>query len=151
MATQQTITAFDGAATPVQHILVPVGTGVLPDGTQYAKWREYNASLPSEACVRAMLTQIVRASGVTETRMVVETPVMEAVNAQNAQGYTAAPKVAFIEKDVHVKYSHPRSTGIVKNLNTQLLRNILNNVSVTTPAVSAGVVFEAVVQGVMPG
>lgn len=150
MAQQAAITVFDGAGTPVSHTLQPIDNKVLKDGTRYVLWREYIASLPTEACIYAELRQRVLPSGVTETRFRVVTPVMESVSGQNAAGYTAAPKVAYFESDEYVKYSHPRSTGSVRQVNAQLLRNALSNVSTSVAAVAAGVIYDAVIPQVMP-
>lgn len=150
MAQQANITVFDGAATPVSHTLIAIDNKVLKDGTRYALWREYNASLPTEACVYLEQKQRTLPSGVVETRTRVYTPVMESVSGQNAAGYTAAPKVAYEESDEWVKYSHPRSTGTVRNINSQMLRNLMNNVSTSVTPIAAGVGYDAMITQVMP-
>lgn len=150
MASQAPITVYDGAATPVLHTLIAIETKQLKDGTDYSLWREYNPNLPTEACVHAELRQRELPSGVLETRFRVVTPVMESVSGANAAGYTAAPKVAYTETDEWVKYSHPRSTGVVRNVNSQMLRNLMNNVSASAPAIMAGVAYEAIIQQVTP-
>lgn len=150
MAQQAAITVFDGAATPVSHVLSPIDNKVLKDGTRYCLWREFSATLPVEACITLEEWQRTLPSGAVETRTRVSTPVMEAVGAQNAQGYTAAPKIAYVETDEHKKISARRSTGAIKNQNLQMLRNLLNNVSVTAPAVAAGVVYDSCVVQALP-
>lgn len=150
MAQQAAITVFDGAATPVSHTLNPVDNRVLKDGTRYALWRENLATVPVAAQMYAELKQRQLPSGVVETRFCVCTPVMESVAGANAAGYTAAPKVAYIDRDEWVKFSHPRSTSTSRQINAQVLRNLMNNVSVTTPAVSAGVAKEAIIDQFMP-
>lgn len=150
MATQASITVFDGATTPVSHTLAPIDNKVLKDGTRYALWREYIASVPTEACTYVEQRQRVLPNGITETRTRVVTPVMESISGVNASGYTAAPKLAYYESDEHVKFSHSRSTGAIRLVNLQLLRNLMSNVSVTTPAVTAGIVYDASVVQVMP-
>lgn len=150
MAQQASITVFDGAATPVSHVLSPVDNKTLPDGTRVAIWRENIATLPTAAQVRMEQRQRTLKSGVVETRTRVVVPVMESISGQNAAGYTAAPKVAF--EDVHedVSYAHPRSTPASRNLAKQILRNLENNVSATTPAVAAGVVYDSHITLFMP-
>lgn len=150
MSQQATITVFDGATTPLLHTLSPIGNKILKDGTQYALWREFNTTLPTEACMRYEQWQKTLPSGVVETRCRMTTPVMESVGAQNAAGYTASPKVAYEETDEWKKISHRRSTGAIKSLNSQALRNLMNNSAVTTPAVSAGVAYEAIIVQAMP-
>jgi hypothetical protein len=138
MATQANITVFDGAATPVSHTLV--GEDILrePNGST-AVWREQLATVPSMAQVR--YTQIKRKlkSGVTQTVARIEVPVMESVSGVNSAGYTAPPKVAYVDRYEIVGFAHDRSTETTRRIAMQMLLNIDNNVSVTTPAVSAGI------------
>lgn len=150
MAAQATITVFDGAVTPVSHLLLPVDNKVDTGGVRLSIWRENILSLPAEAQVRVELRQKVHPSRVTETRLRVVVPVMESVSGQNASGYTAAPKVAYEDTFEQVSYAHPRSTATSRQICAQLLRNLVNNVSVTTPAVSAGFVKEASVDLFVP-
>lgn len=150
MAQQANITVFDGASTPVSHTLNPVDNRVLKDGTRYSLWRENLATVPTAAQMYAELRQRTLPSGVVETRFSVCTPVMESVAGANAAGYTAAPKVAFVDRDEWVKFAHPRSTASSRQINSQVLRNVMNNVSVTTPAVSAGVAKEAIIDQLLP-
>lgn len=150
MAQQADITVFDGAATPVSHLLKVVDNKVLKDGTRLSVWRENITTLPKEAQVRCELRQRDLPSGVTEMRFRVITPTMESVSGVNAAGYTASPKVAFEDTDEWVKYFHPRSTATSRQINSQMLRNMMNNVSVTTPAISAGFLKEAFIDGFLP-
>lgn len=142
MAQIADITVFDGAATPVSHTLsaesvTRVGSVIT------ATWREKLATVPDEAQVYAMLRIETLKSGVRVVSFETGVPVMESISGQNASGYTAPPKVAYIDRDVHVKYVHPRSTLQSRQISAQLSRNLLNNVSTTTPAVTAGVVADA--------
>lgn len=150
MAAQANITVFDGATTPVSHVLVASGVKVLKDGTNYAIWREQLATLPVKAQVRAELRQRELPTGVVETRFEAVVPVMESVSGQNSAGYTASPKIAFEDKSGYYSYSHPRATIVSRRLCKQILLNALNNSAVTTPAIAAGVVDEAAVQQVFP-
>lgn len=150
MSAQANITVFDGALTPVLHLLVSSGVKMLPDGSSYAIWREQISSLPVKAQVRVEMKQRNLASGVVESRTEAIVPVMESVSGQNASGYTAAPKVAFEDKSAFVTYRHPRSTIQSSRLCKQLLMNLMNDVSVTTPVVKTGIVDETHVQLVFP-
>lgn len=150
MAQQANITVFDGAATPVSHTLVAVDNKVLPDGTRFALWREMIATLPTSAQVSCEQRQRTLPSGVVETRTDVFVPVMESVSGQNASGYTAAPKVAYVDRHADVTYSHPRSTLASRNICMQMGRNLANNVSTSVAAVSAGPVYDAHCLQVMP-
>lgn len=150
MSQQANITVFDGAATPVSHTFYPADNKVLKDGTRLAIWREAVAGLPTEAQCRIEIAQRELQNKLVETRVSVVVPVMESVAGQNASGYTAAPKVAYEDKDVYVKYAPRRSTITDRRLSAQLLRNLISNVSTTVTPVSAGVVDEAAVQLFMP-
>lgn len=151
MANQAAITVFDGATTPVSHTLQPVDNKVLPDGTRYSLWRENVTSLPREAQVFLEIWQKeLKPSRVVETRSRVSVPVMESVSGVNASGYTAAPKVAYIDPFEWKSYSHPRSSSASKKLAAQLSRNLINNVATSVPAVAAGVIHDAHVDGYMP-
>lgn len=150
MAQQANITVFDGAATPVSHLLLPVDNKVLADGSRIAIWRENIVTLPSEAQVYCELRQRVLPSKVVETRFSVYFPVMESVAGVNAAGYTAAPKVAYVDRKDEVAYCHPRSTPTSRAIAYQSLRNVSGNVSTTVPAVAAGPLWDAFVNLFMP-
>lgn len=150
MANQAPITVYDGAATPVAHTLNPVDNKTMADGTRYSLWRENVATLPREAQVAVELYQKELPSKVVETRVRTTVPVMESISGQNASGYTAAPKVAYVDAYETKSYSHPRSTPASKKLAAQLHRNIVNNVATSVAAVAAGVVHDAMVDGYMP-
>lgn len=150
MSTQAAITVFDGAATPVSHTLQPIENKILPDGTQYALWREQLATLPVEAQISVEMRKRKLASGVVETRTRTNVPVMEAIAGQNAAGYTAAPKVAYVDSRESVTFQHPRCTSTSKNICYQISRNLANNVSTTVAAIAAGPEYELEVQQMMP-
>lgn len=143
------ITVYDGAATPVIHTLVPVSV-TREKGEVVAVWREQIASLPSEAQVCLTARQKLLASGVTRTAFRMEVPVMESVSGQNSAGYTAAPKVAYIDADEWISYSHPRATITGRRLSRQLLVNLANNITTSVAAASSGPLPEAVDTLVMP-
>lgn len=149
MANIANITVFDGATTPVSHTLVPVSIRAEA-GAIVALWREALAGLPAEAQIRYSETMRILKSGVVEVRCRVDVPVMEAVAGQNLSGYTAAPKVAFVDSDEWVKRAHPRSTTTGRRLSKQILANISNNVSTTVPAAVVGPFDDAVSGLFMP-
>lgn len=150
MSAQANITVFDGAATPVSHLLVASGVKVLKDGTSFALYREMLTGVPDKAQVRMEMRERVFPTGVVETRYDVFVPVMESISGQNAAGYTAAPKVAFEERYAQVMYKHPRSTILTRRLCKQIALNIGNNVATTVTPVSAGLVDEVFVGGQFP-
>lgn len=138
MAQQANITVFDGATTPVSHTLV--GLGVKSDDVlgDQAYWRENLGSLPEIAQVQVSAYRKKLKSGFTRSEMRVVVPVMESVSGVNAFGYTAAPKLAHALQASATLFASPRATYNEKVLLMQILRNLMNNVSVTTPAVTTG-------------
>lgn len=150
MSAIASITVYDGASTPVSHVLQAILISRQPDGTQLALYREQLATLPTEAQVRMEIRQKTLKSGVVETRTRVVVPVMESISGQNAAGYTAAPKVAYEDTQEWVSYAHPRSTTAGRRLAKQILTNVSNNVSTSVAAATAGPFDEAVSQQAMP-
>lgn len=139
------ITVFDGAATPISHTLKAISVNKNGNAIE-AFWRESNAALPvyAQATVRMVCTQL--KSGVYKVDVVVEVPTMESVSGQNSSGYTAAPKVAFVDKHTYTSYAHPRSTITGRRLARQLLVNLLGNVSTSVTPISAGFAPELIDQ-----
>lgn len=150
MSAQANITVFDGAATPVSHLLVGLGTKTDALLGDQAYWRENIGSLPEMAQVRVTLLKKTLKSGWTRIELRFETPVMESVSGVNAFGYTASPKVAHVPQVSVVAYWSPRSTFNEKQLILQMVRNYMNNVATTVPAVAAGAAYEAFASGIMP-
>lgn len=143
MSSQANIVAFDGAATPVSHTLVPVGTSREKTVGSRAEWRENILTLPKEAQISAATQIQILKSGVERVALTVKVPVMEAVNGQNAAGYTAAPKVAFEDTVVVVGYFSPRSAAANRRLVRQLAANIFNGISTSVTPVTTGPAAEA--------
>lgn len=113
------ITVFDGAATPVSHTLVAISVS-REKGMVTALWREQLASLPVYAQISCTMKIEQLKSGVYKTETRVEVPVMESVSGQNAAGYTAAPKVAYVNTMVIMGYFHERSDVAGRRLVRQL-------------------------------
>lgn len=135
------ITVFDGAATPVTHTLKAIEV-TKEKGKTIALWREENASLPVYAQIRATALIERLKSGVYHTEVRVVVPVMESVSGVNAQGYTAAPKVAYENTFVTVGYFHERSDIVGRRLARQIMVNLLGNVSTSVAAATSGPVPE---------
>lgn len=143
------ITVFDGAATPVSHTLVPVS--VTRQGGQIeAAWREQLASVPTEAQVRCSMKLNNLSNRIVRAEVTVEVPVMETVTNQNAAGYSAAPKVAYVDKITMISYQHARSTITSRRLARQILVNIANNVSTSVAAATSGPASELIDSQVAP-
>lgn len=135
------IAVYDGAATPVLHTLLPVS--VTRDKNRIvAEWRESAAGVPNYANVRATAVCERLKSGVWHVDFRVAVPVMEAVNGQNAAGYTAAPKVAYEDTVGMYGYFSDRSLTTGRRLARQLVVNIGNNVSTSVAPATSGPLVE---------
>lgn len=141
MSAQANIIAFDGAATPVTHTLVPAN-GTFGGGILGALWREALASVPAYAQIRCQqsLKQTTKGTYIVET--IVEVPVMESISGQNAAGYTAAPKVAYTNTVKVVGMYHERSTIAERRLARQLALNIAGGITTSVTPVTTGSVPE---------
>ena len=144
------IVVFDGAATPASHTLVPVDVSKDPKtGAIVAMWREQVASLPTYAQVTATARlSKSRRSGIWNVDFRVEVPVMESVSGQNSAGYTAAPKVAYVDTTGIYGHYHERGTIAGRRLSRQLAVNIGGNISTSVAAATTGVLpdlFDALV------
>lgn len=135
------IVAFDGAATPVSHTFVPVSV-VREGGEVIAHWREQLANVPVYAQPSVVMKLKRMNSGVYRVSSRVMVPVMEAIGAQNAAGYTAAPKVAYENTDENIGYFHERSDNAGRKLVRQLAINILNGVATSVTPVVVGPVAD---------
>jgi len=63
---------------------------------------------------------------------------MEAVSGQNSSGYTAPPKVAYVDTHEEVGYFHERSVVNGRRLARQLSLNIAGGVSTSVTPVTTG-------------
>lgn len=138
MAAQANITVFDGASTPVSHTLIGEGIERLPDGTLKASWKESLAGVPDYAQIRVTGTKRKLKSGVFRVSFRVEVPVMESISGQNLSGYTAPPKVAYVDTTEIVGYFHERSIVTGRRLSRQLAVNLGGNISTTVTPVATG-------------
>lgn len=149
MAAIADITVFDGATTPVAHVLSAIS--VAREGQKVtAVYRENLPNVPVYASPRLTLTMERMKSGVyrLESRAVV--PVMEAVLNQNASGYTAAPKVAYENTVVVIGMFHERSDSNGRRLVKQLVLNLFGNIAITTAPVTVGVIDELFARLIAP-
>lgn len=143
MAQIANITVYDGASTPVSHTLVAISV-TREKGKVIALWREQLASLPTYAQISVAATLERLKSGVWASEVRVEVPVMESISGQNAAGYTAAPKVAYVNTTILKSYFHERSDIAGRRLTRQLLCNLMNNVSTSVAAATSGPVPDLV-------
>ncbi len=137
MAAQANITVYDGAATPVAHTLLPAGV-VREGDTITAYWRESLASVPVYAQVTCTMKLTRLKSGVYRVESKVEVPVMESISGQNAAGYTAAPKVAYVNTVVTTGLFHERSDANGRRLARQMAVNIDGNITTSVAAATSG-------------
>jgi len=149
MASIADITVFDGAATPVSHTLKAISVST-ENGVVTALWRENLASVPTEAQISAKATYKKLPSGVVQVDTVVNVPVMESISGQNAAGYTAAPKVAYVDTHKYQTFQHPRSTQTSRRLARQILTNLMGNISTSVAAATSGPIPDAVDNQIMP-
>lgn len=149
MSTIANIVAFDGAATPVSHTFTPVDV-TREKGEVLAQYREMLSTVPVYAQPSVVLRKKQMNSGVYRVSVRTEVPVMESVGSQNAAGYTAPPKVAYVDSHETVGYFHMRSTQDSRRLSRWLHHNICGNVSTTNAAATSGPVAELFDQLVMP-
>lgn len=143
MSSQSNIIAFDGAATPVTHTFQP--SGAFQDLVQgsIAEWREMLASVPTYAAIRVRTSaRFMKKTSVWRLAISVSVPVMESVSGQNAAGYTAAPKVAYVNTASFVLYAHERATPAERRLCKQILTNIVGNVSTSVASPTTGMASE---------
>lgn len=138
MSAQANITVFDGAATPVSHTLVGEGIERLPDGSLIARWKESLAGVPDYAQIRATMVKRKLPSGVFRVACRVEVPVMESVSGQNSAGYTAPPKVAYVDTTESVGFYHERSVVTGRRLSRQILVNLMGNIATSVVPATAG-------------
>lgn len=137
MAAQAPLTVFDGANTPLSHTFAEDGAFREVNNIT-AHWKELSASLPAEALNRITFRQQKQKNGIVRCAVRVEFPVMESVSGVNAQGYTAAPRVAYVETAEYVSYVHTRSTELGRRIVRQVLLNLMGNIATSVAPATAG-------------
>jgi len=149
MSAITTLIAFDGAATPVSHSFAPQSV-TREKGQVTAMWKETVATVPDAAQGTVVMTLKKLASGVYRVNSRVSIPVMEAISGANSSGYTAAPKVAYVDTADTVGYFSERGTIAGRRLARQLSTNIMNGVTTSVAPVLTGPVAELFDQLLMP-
>lgn len=81
-------------------------------------------------------------SGIYRVNSRVSIPVMEAIAGNNSSGYTAPPKVAYIDTVDTVAYFSDRGTIAGRRLARQLSVNIAGGIATTVTPVVTGPVAE---------
>lgn len=142
MSAMADLTVYDGAATPVAHVMKPQYSRTAEGGWLEALYREELASVPEIAQVRLTLRQKKLGSGVWHCESKWEVPVMESVSGQNAAGYTASPKVAYVNTHKTVTFNHERASIAERRLVRQLGINSQGNIATSVAAATTGVLPE---------
>lgn len=141
MASIANIVAFDGAATPVSHTFL--AASVTKTGTDnIATYKEAIATVPDEAQARVTIKHSKLGSGVMRQSVRVELPVMESISGVNGSGYTAAPKVAYVDTCEVISYASARSTINGRRTARQLALNVAGSVGTSVLPVVTGPVPE---------
>jgi hypothetical protein len=138
MSQQANITVYDGAGTPVAHILIGESIEKQLDGTVVVRWKESLPGVPDYAQVRVTMTKRKLPSGVFRVSCRAEVPVMESISGQNSSGYTAPPKVAYTDTLDAVGFFHERGIVTGRRLCRQLLVNVMGNISTSVTPVTTG-------------
>lgn len=137
MASITNLVAFDGQVTPVSHTFV--AASVSRQGTDViASYKEALSGVPEEAQGRVTIKHSRLGSGVSRASVRVELPVMESISGVNSSGYTAAPKVAYVDTVEVTGYFHQRSVIANRRSVRQLALNILGNVTASVAAATSG-------------
>jgi hypothetical protein len=149
MAAIADLVAYDGETTPVAHTF-------YADHVEYtgndliALWSEKTVGVPEYAQGTVRLSKKKVASGMVRVGLRVDLPVMESVSGQNLSGYTAAPKVAYVDSSEQVQWIHSRSLAQGRSNTRWILRNLTNNAATSTTPVTGGFAYDALVRLVFP-
>ena len=127
MAQIADIVISDGAATPVAHIFTPVAT------SPKAIYREGISNLPLVGQGQAMIGGGVPGAALQRVKLTLALPALETATGANADGYTAAPKVAYTNT-VQVEFLLP-SRGTAQQ--RQDLRVMLSNMLLDTQVIDS--------------
>jgi hypothetical protein len=149
MAAIANIVAFDGQSTPVTHTFVAESVSRSGADT-IATYKETIAGVPDYAQGRITMKRTKLKSGVTRNSVRGEFPVMESVSGVNAAGYTATPKVAYVNAVEFTNFAHERSTIADRRGIRQLVINVAGNVSTSVAPVTTGPVPELIDLGIAP-
>lgn len=143
------IVAFDGAATPVAHTFVPQSV-TREKNKITAFYKEAVTTVPDAAQGRITLSMEKLPSGIYKVESRVEIPVMEAIAGNNSSGYTAPPKVAYVDTIQSTGFFADRSTITDRRIARGVSNNVMSGVSTTVALVLTGPIAELFDQLVMP-
>ncbi len=121
MAAIAPIVINDGKATPVAHTLNPVSSVPNP------LWRDSVGGLSQNGQVYTSVTRTSSGKELDKVRIILGAPAMEVASGANAQGYTAAPKVAYeVKADLTIFLPSRALPAQNKDLRV-MLANLLQN------------------------
>lgn len=143
------IVAFDGAATPVTHTFVAASVSRVGKES-VATYKEAVSTIPDEAQGRITIKQTKLGSGVNRTSVRVELPVMESISGVNSAGYTASPKVAYVDTVEVIGFFSPRSNVAGRRTARQLALNVAGSIATSVAAATSGPVPELFDQLITP-
>lgn len=132
------ITIYDGAATPVAHVMKGISV-TRERGKVIALWREALAGVPVDAQVSMTHTiEKMPKSGMYKVEQRVVFPIQEVVTGANASGYSASPKVAYENQLVTTGWFHGRSSVAERRTIRQFSTNVVNVVGTSVAAATTG-------------
>jgi hypothetical protein len=149
MANIATVTVYDGAGTPAVHTLKAVSV-TRERGKITALWRETLSTVPEYGQLRLICSTQKQPNGVWVVHRRFEQPYMESVSGQNAAGYTAAPKVAYVNTEDVTNFFHERSDQTGRRNVRMMSCNFANNVTTSVAAATSGTAADLVDDLLMP-
>lgn len=149
MSSISDLVAFDGDTTPTTHTFKAQKVSV-ENGVAKGIWKEVTAGVPvyAQGTVEATMREL--GSGIYRASIRVSLPVMESISGQNSSGYTAPPKVAYVDTVECTGYFSPRSTVTGRRRVRQLATNILGGIATTVTPVTTGPAAELLDLLLMP-
>lgn len=149
MAALADVVAYDGETTPVAHTFV--ADHVEYSGSDLvALYCEKTPGVPEYAQGTIALTKKKVNNGNIRVGCRVNIPVMESVNGANLSGYTAAPKVAYVDSYEGVQWIHPRSLAQGRLNVKSIFTNVLRGLSSSQTPVGSGLLHDAQVRLIFP-
>lgn len=124
MSAIATITIADGKGTPENHVYNPIESGLQ------ALYRTQNASLPliGQEVLKVHTKKV--SPQVQSVTLMLELPALETATDANSSGYTAAPKVAYINRATCTFMLPVRGTAAQRTDLRTLIKNALANAQV---------------------
>lgn len=124
MSDISTITIADGKGTPENHVFQPINSG------NDSLFRTANATLPliGQEVISAKIKKI--NPQVSAVVVGIELPALETATSANSSGYTAAPKVAYVNRATLTFMLPVRGTAAQRTDLRTLVKNLLSNAQI---------------------